>query len=148
MSAPQLQLRVITLALVLAYPALTFAADAEAAQASPPARPATFTTATTATTIATVATVATAASTDPQQLPTVEIVGARKRLDAARNGLSPDTGSSIYRFDRQDIQNLPMGEDTPLNQLVLQSPGVVKTPTGNCMCAAITPTSSTASMAW
>lgn len=111
MSAPQLQLRVITLALVLAYPALTFAADTEIAQASPPARP---------------ATAATVASTDTQQLPAVEIVGTRKRLDAARNGLSPDTGSSIYRFDRQDIQNLPMGEDTPLNQLVLQSPGVVQ----------------------
>jgi outer membrane receptor protein involved in Fe transport len=57
---------------------------------------------------------------------TVEIVGARKRLDEARNGLSPDTGSSIYRLDRQDIQNLPLGQSTPLNQVILQTPGVAQ----------------------
>ncbi|HTT13279.1 MAG TPA: TonB-dependent receptor [Burkholderiaceae bacterium] len=61
-----------------------------------------------------------------QTLPTVEIVAARKRLDAARNGLSPDTGSSIYRVERQDLDNLPLGETTPLNQVILQTPGVVQ----------------------
>ena len=62
----------------------------------------------------------------PQALPEVEISGVRQRLDAARNGLSPDTGSSIYRLDRQDLKNLPLGDSTPLNQVILQTPGVVQ----------------------
>ncbi|MCO5401558.1 TonB-dependent receptor [Ralstonia soli] len=49
-----------------------------------------------------------------------------KRLDAARNGLSPDTGSSVYKFDTDDIARLPMGDATPLNQVLLQAPGVVQ----------------------
>jgi len=56
----------------------------------------------------------------------VEVTGQRERLDAARNGLSPETGSTIYRFSQQDIANLPLGENTPLNQVVLQAPGVVQ----------------------
>jgi outer membrane receptor protein involved in Fe transport len=56
----------------------------------------------------------------------VEVTGTRQRLDAARNALSPDTGSSIYRLDKQDLKNLPLGESTPLNQVLLQTPGVVQ----------------------
>ncbi|WP_345816094.1 TonB-dependent receptor [Paraburkholderia sp. PREW-6R] len=47
-----------------------------------------------------------------------------KRLDQARNGLSPETGSSVYRFSQADIDALPAGADTPLNQVLLQAPGV------------------------
>ena len=65
-------------------------------------------------------------SSEAQLLEKVEIVSARQRLDAARNGLSPDTGSSIYRLDIQDIKNLPLGDSTPLNQVILQTPGVVQ----------------------
>lgn len=49
-----------------------------------------------------------------------------RRLDAARNALSPDTGSSVYNFDQTDIQTLPLGANTPLNQVLLQAPGVVQ----------------------
>jgi outer membrane receptor protein involved in Fe transport len=49
-----------------------------------------------------------------------------KRLDAARNALSPDTGSSVYKFDTDDIARLPQGDATPLNQVLLQAPGVVQ----------------------
>lgn len=59
-------------------------------------------------------------------LPAVEIQATRARLDAARNGLSPDTGSSLYRLDRQDLLNLPLGDATPLNRVLLQTPGVVQ----------------------
>ncbi len=55
----------------------------------------------------------------------VEVRGARQRLDAARNLLSPETGSTVYRFDRTDIGKLPLGDATPLNQVLLQAPGVV-----------------------
>lgn len=49
-----------------------------------------------------------------------------KKLDQARNGLSPETGSSIYRFGEQDIQALPQGSNTALDQVLLQAPGVVQ----------------------
>lgn len=49
-----------------------------------------------------------------------------QRLNAARNQLSPETGSSITRIDRQSIEQLPRGEDTPTNQVLLQAPGVVQ----------------------
>jgi len=53
------------------------------------------------------------------------IVVTAKRLDEARNGLSPDTGSSIYRLNHDDLVALPLGEATPFNQVMLQAPGVV-----------------------
>jgi outer membrane receptor protein involved in Fe transport len=46
------------------------------------------------------------------------------RLERARNALSPSTGSSRYSFDQAAIDKLPQGEHTPLNQVLLQAPGV------------------------
>jgi outer membrane receptor protein involved in Fe transport len=66
-----------------------------------------------------------AASSPAQQLQRVEIVGQRQRLDEARSSLSPETGSTIYRFDKADIDKLPLGDATPLNQVLLRAPGVV-----------------------
>ena len=60
-------------------------------------------------------------STDPT-LDTVSVVG---KLDEARNQLSPDIGSSEYIIDRKAIDQLPLGDATPLNQVLLQAPGVV-----------------------
>jgi len=54
------------------------------------------------------------------------VVVSVKRLDAARNALSPQTGSSVYSFDSTDIEALPLGENTSLNQVLLQAPGVVQ----------------------
>jgi outer membrane receptor protein involved in Fe transport len=59
------------------------------------------------------------------QFDRVEVTGARQRLDAARSSLSPETGSTIYRFDKSDIAKLPLGDATPLNQVLLRAPGVV-----------------------
>ena len=59
------------------------------------------------------------------QFDKVEIGAARQRLDAARSSLSPETGSTIYRFDTSDIAKLPQGDATPLNQVLLRAPGVV-----------------------
>ncbi len=47
-------------------------------------------------------------------------------LDQARNTLSPDTGSSQYAIDHQAIARLPLGASTPMNQVLLQAPGVVQ----------------------
>jgi len=57
---------------------------------------------------------------------TVVVDAVRRKLDAARNGLSPDTGSNVYKFGEADIDALPLGQATPLNQVVLQAPGVVQ----------------------
>jgi outer membrane receptor protein involved in Fe transport len=65
-----------------------------------------------------------AAASAPVQKVVIDAV--RQRLDAARNGLSPDTGTSQYKFSDADIAALPLGEATPLNQVVLQAPGVVQ----------------------
>ncbi len=49
-----------------------------------------------------------------------------KYFDAARERLSPDTGGSTYNFDRKTIENLPLASDTPLDQVLLQAPGVAQ----------------------
>ena len=47
-------------------------------------------------------------------------------LDMERNSLAAETGSSTYTFDRKAIQNLPEGSSTPLNDVILQAPGVAQ----------------------
>ena len=96
---------------VVAWPLAAHAADDDlvVAQASPPASAAQQ-----------------SSSTSARTLDKVQIIGARQQLDEARNGLSPDTGSTVYRFSKEDLANLPLGDSTPLNQVILQSPGVVQ----------------------
>lgn len=62
----------------------------------------------------------------PQKATNLGEVDVTAKLDEARNSLSPDTGSSQYVMDRQTIQALPLGDSTPLNQVILQAPGVVQ----------------------
>jgi len=57
--------------------------------------------------------------------PTLSAVEVSAALDKSRNQLSPDIGASQYLIDQQAIQQLPLGDSTPLNQLLLQMPGVV-----------------------
>ncbi|KAA1005336.1 TonB-dependent receptor [Paraburkholderia panacisoli] len=56
----------------------------------------------------------------------IDVRVTAQRLDQARNGLSPETGSSVYRITSADIHNMPQGEATPLNQVLLQAPGVAQ----------------------
>jgi outer membrane receptor protein involved in Fe transport len=56
----------------------------------------------------------------------VSMAVAATRLNKARNSLSPDTGGSKYTFTQQAIQELPQGNNTPLNQVLLQAPGVAQ----------------------
>jgi outer membrane receptor protein involved in Fe transport len=88
-----------SLALVLAAPSTdVLAADAPAATALPQER-------------------------DAQNLSVIDVSAA---LDQARNALSPDTGSSQYVIDHKAIAQLPLGASTPMNQVLLQAPGVVQ----------------------
>lgn len=56
----------------------------------------------------------------------LEVQVVAKRLDRARNGISVETGSSIYRLSRNDIAALPQGENTPFNEVMLRAPGVAQ----------------------
>jgi outer membrane receptor protein involved in Fe transport len=62
-------------------------------------------------------------TTKVKQLGAISVTAA---LDEARNSLSPDTGSSQYVITAKDIQALPLGDSTPMNQVLLQAPGVVQ----------------------
>lgn len=55
---------------------------------------------------------------------TLDISVSTQRLDQARNGLSPKTGTSQYSFNESDIEALPRGENTTFNEVLLQAPGV------------------------
>jgi outer membrane receptor protein involved in Fe transport len=46
------------------------------------------------------------------------------RLNQARNSLSPETGSTVYRFTDKNINELPQGDNTQLNNVLIQAPGV------------------------
>jgi outer membrane receptor protein involved in Fe transport len=53
-----------------------------------------------------------------------EIVITAKRLDTARDAISPSLGASDYVIDRKAIENTPQGVDTSFNQVLLQAPGI------------------------
>ena len=53
-----------------------------------------------------------------------EVVVTAARLNAARDLIQPQVGASTYAFSAQQIQALPGGENQPLQQVVLQAPGV------------------------
>ena len=81
----------------------------------------------TATTIVTVsANGATPAVVAMEAEKAVSLKVAATRLNQARNSLSPNTGGSKYTFTQQAIQDLPQGNNTPLNQVILQAPGVAQ----------------------
>ena len=64
------------------------------------------------------------ASAAPGVLTEVQVTA--RHLDEARNGLMPETGSSTFRFDAEDLKNLPLGDATPLNEVLLRAPGVTQ----------------------
>src|SRR5437764_6971207 len=49
-----------------------------------------------------------------------------KQLDIARNQIQPSLGASVYQFSRPVIENQPQGDNAPLNQVLLQAPGVTQ----------------------
>ncbi|MDE2140206.1 MAG: TonB-dependent receptor [Gammaproteobacteria bacterium] len=57
-------------------------------------------------------------------LGTVQVQG--ERLNVARDTLNPETGTSSYRFDVQSIATLPQGYNAPLQNVLLQAPGVAQ----------------------
>jgi outer membrane receptor protein involved in Fe transport len=47
------------------------------------------------------------------------------KLDESRNKLSVKTGNSSFSFDQEDVNNLPLGQATQLNQVLQRAAGVV-----------------------
>ncbi|MDE1942559.1 MAG: TonB-dependent receptor [Betaproteobacteria bacterium] len=45
---------------------------------------------------------------------------------SARNVVAPDSGATQYSFSDADIARLPQGDATPMNQVLLQAPGIVQ----------------------
>lgn len=55
-----------------------------------------------------------------------EVVVSAQRLDAARATIQPQLGASTFTLSRQAIEAIPGGDNTALNQVVLQAPGVAQ----------------------
>ena len=54
------------------------------------------------------------------------VVVTAQRLNEARAGIQTQTGASTYTIDSAAIQATPGGDNTLLNQVILQAPGVVQ----------------------
>jgi outer membrane receptor protein involved in Fe transport len=54
----------------------------------------------------------------------IEVIA--KQLDIARTQIEPRLGATVYDFGRQAIETQPQGDNQPLNQLILQAPGVTQ----------------------
>ena len=63
-----------------------------------------------------------------------------KQLDIARQQIEPRLGASVYDFGRQAIETQPQGDNQPLNRLLLQARGLLKTRSASCMSATSTAT--------
>jgi len=55
-----------------------------------------------------------------------EVVVTAQRLDQARDSIQPQVGASTYTLNSQALQALPGGENSQMNQVILQAPGAVQ----------------------
>ena len=62
----------------------------------------------------------------PDAPSTEDITVIGKKLDDARNGIQTQTGASTYTIDAQALGDQPGGTNNPLNQVLLQAPGVAQ----------------------
>ena len=49
-----------------------------------------------------------------------------KKLDKSRTNLSPKTYGTSYNFQRENIDNLPRGQASSINEILLRAPGVTQ----------------------
>ena len=62
----------------------------------------------------------------PEASLSLELDVVAKALDVAREQIEPSLGASTYKFTRHAIQEQPQGDNAPLNQVLLQAPGVTQ----------------------
>jgi len=58
------------------------------------------------------------------QIPKLEVTAAR--LKEARIALSPKIGTTVYTLDQQLVAEYGMGENTPMNEVLLRFPGIAQ----------------------
>ena len=61
------------------------------------------------------------AQTKPDQA-TIDFNAEAKRFDLARKSIQPNLGATTYDFTDRMIENVPQGENAPLNQVLLRAP--------------------------
>jgi outer membrane receptor protein involved in Fe transport len=59
---------------------------------------------------------------EPVTLPDITVVA--EALNAARVNIEPRLGASTYKLTNESIEDLPNGSNTPINDAILQMPGV------------------------
>ena len=64
------------------------------------------------------------AGTTSITLDTIEVIS--QELNAARLQIQPSLGASTYYFGSEALETIPQGENAPLNQVLLQMPGVAQ----------------------
>src|ERR1700730_273533 len=64
------------------------------------------------------------AATTSITLDTIEVIS--QELNVARLQIQPSLGASTYYFGSEALETVPQGENTPLNQVLLQMPGVAQ----------------------
>ncbi len=69
---------------------------------------------------------ATAEESPPQAPLTIDIDIVAQKLDEARQQIQPSLGASAYRFSPRSLDAIPRGGASPLNQVLLQAPGVAQ----------------------
>src|SRR4029077_7001892 len=62
----------------------------------------------------------------PESGVALDISVIARQLDIARSEIQPRLGATVYDFGRQAIETQPQGDNQPLNQLLLQAPGVAQ----------------------
>ena len=67
-----------------------------------------------------------AAQASPVEITLPEVDVVSQQLDQARSQLQPSLGATVYDFSRSAIEALPQGDNAPLNQTLLQAPGVAQ----------------------
>ena len=55
-----------------------------------------------------------------------EDITVRANLDRLRSQIEPDLGATAYDLTRSSIETIPQGDNAPLNQVLLQAPGVAQ----------------------
>jgi outer membrane receptor protein involved in Fe transport len=68
------------------------------------------------------------AAADPNLVPgtSIEIDVIAKALDLARGQIQPSLGATVYQLKRETIETQTQGDNAPLNQVLLQAPGVAQ----------------------
>lgn len=110
-----------TVSLILVRPLLAAAADPGTVPA--PAPPAAATAVSASSSSASSSSAASSASTDAG---IQNVVVTAHRLNAARATIETQTGASTYTINSAALQAIPGGENTALNQVILQAPDVAQ----------------------